>query len=299
MPPPSDLGLAGGEPCEVSARARACWDAFIGCAQAADLDRTSRVPGRTGRQVCIPLGGWPDRRPLARILAAARSGETSQRFRPDSEATKLIRDHGDATTEDVFAALAVARDGILAFLDSPEAATLGTMPTVSPVGPLPVLTIVSAMNFELAVAALDLAPCGAPPPPDHLLLSALAALADVTAGLAARKKLTVRVSVQSPKGGWAFATADGGWVTTELPPGPVQGCAVLGELPVLVDVAASRTWAAPALATGKLRVQEVGTLLALVSKIESSPGVPAIGAVQAAARALSGAAGFVFRLWHR
>jgi hypothetical protein len=193
----------------------------------------------------------------------------------------------------------VARDGILAFLDSPEAATLGTMPTVSPVGPLPVLTIVSAMNFELAVAALDLAPCGAPPPPDRLLLSALAALADVTAGLAARKKLTVRVSVQSPKGGWAFATADGGWVTTELPPGPVQGCAVLGELPVLVDVAASRTWAAPALATGKLRVQEVGTLLALVSKIESSPGVPAIGAVQAAARALSGAAGFVFRLWHR
>ena len=140
------------------------------------------MPGRTGLQVCIPLGGWSDRQPLARILAAARSGETAHRVRPDVEAAKLIRDHADATSEDVLAALTVARDGILTFLDSPEAATLGRMPTVSPVGPLPVLTIVSGMSFELAVAALDLAPCGAPPPPDHLLLSAVAALVDLTGG---------------------------------------------------------------------------------------------------------------------
>jgi hypothetical protein len=299
MPPGSDRGLAGGPPRDASARARGCWDAFIECARAADLDRTSRVPGRTGRQICIPLGGWPDRRPLARVLAAARSGETSHRFRPDVEATKLIRDHADATSEEVLEALAVARDSVVGFLDSPEAATLGGMPTVSPVGPLPVLTIVSGMNFELAVAALDLAPCGAPPPPEHLLLSAVAGLVDVTGGLAARKKLSARVSVQSPRGGWAFTSANGGWVTTQLPPGPVPGCAVLGELPVLVDVAASRAWAAPALATGRVRVQEMGTLLTLVSKIESSPGVPTIGALQAAARALSGAAGLVFRLWRR
>ena len=79
----------------------------------------------------------------------------------------------------------------------------------------------------------------------------------------------------------------------------MPGCAVLGELAVLVDVAASRTWAAPALATGKVRIQDAGTLLTLISKIESSPGVPAIGALQAAARALSGAAGLVFRWWRR
>ena len=203
MPSPSDIGLAGGEPRDIRARVDACWNAFIECADAADLERTSRVPGRTGVQVCIPLGGWPDREPLARILAAARSGETSHRFRPDVEAAKLTRDHADATREDLLAALTVARDGIVAFLDSPEVATLGRVPTVSPVGPLPVLTIVSGMSFELAFAALDLAPCGAPPPPDHLLLSAVAALVDLTGGLAARKHLTARVSLQSPRGGWA------------------------------------------------------------------------------------------------
>lgn len=58
-------------------------------------------------------------------------------------------------------ALEAAREAVDGFFAGPDCTALGLTPTASLLGPLPVLTVISAGCYELAVHALDLVSSGA------------------------------------------------------------------------------------------------------------------------------------------
>ena len=149
----------------------ACWDAFIDVASdpATDLTRPSRLRGWSGLDTCIHLGSWPDSAPLVGLLASARADGAGGHGSPDAANARLVAAHRDEGVDGVLASLVRARDALEEFFAGPLPAELGRHVSSSAVGPLPVLSLVHAGTYELAVHALDLAPCGAPEPAPLLL----------------------------------------------------------------------------------------------------------------------------------
>ncbi|HMA47069.1 MAG TPA: hypothetical protein VKP11_07720 [Frankiaceae bacterium] len=159
------------------------------------------------------------------------------------------------------------------------------------------LTVVHAACYELAVHALDLAPCRAPQLPPHLLLAGLGALTDVTGALAARQGIAATVTGQTPAGGWRFRARPGeGWATEAVPPGPVEGAAVVGRAEILLDVSAGRVAVAPLLVERNLRIQDMASFLRLAPLVEAVPGIPGSPTLKVTAGALSGVNAVVGRL---
>jgi hypothetical protein len=141
---------------------------------------------------------------LEAVLDSAREGGHGRLGDPDDGNARLVAAHRDASPDEVVAALVAARDRVAGFFSSPDARELGRALARSHVGPLPVLSLVHAGCYELAVHALDLGPCGAPPPDDVLLDRGLAALIDVTGALAARAGVELTLTGQAPAGGAAL-----------------------------------------------------------------------------------------------
>lgn len=288
-------GLATGDPDTLRHRVLSAWDAFLELAQAADLDAPSRLPGWRGHEVVAHVGAW-ESAPLSRIVANARAGGRGPLPRPDRDNDRLVVRHRDASTTEVLAAARRARNSVAEFLDSPDAEELGLTLTQSAVSHLPVLTLVNAAAYELAVHALDLEPCGAPPPPDDLLQAGVGALADVTGALAARTGRSTAFTIQTPDGGWRGVAEDSGWDTMALAAGRVTGTAVLGTAADVLDASAGRVVVLSLLATRRLRLQNVPGLLALAPIVTDVPGIPGGQALKVAARALGGVGGLLGRV---
>jgi uncharacterized protein (TIGR03083 family) len=240
---PDRLGLAELEAEAVGREVLAAWDGFLAVVTdpATDLERPSRLPGWSGRDTCVHLGEWPDARVLDGVLASARAGGAGQVPHPDRTNAALVEAHRAATVEEVLQSLRSARDRLAAFFASADAVQLSRAPSRSAVGALPVLSLVHAGCYELAVHALDLAPCGAPPPPPHLLGRGLAALVDVTGALAHRSGVAMTLTAAAPEGGWRFTTDDHGWATEPVGPGRFPGTGVRGATADLLDASAGRT----------------------------------------------------------
>jgi len=115
------------------------------------------------------------------------------------------------------AALVRARDTLADWFEGPEPGHLGRHVSSSAVGQLPVLSLVHAGTYELAVHALDLAPCGAPEPDPYLLERGLAALMDVTGALSGRSGVVTNVTAQTPAYGWGFNSEPEGWTLQHQP----------------------------------------------------------------------------------
>jgi hypothetical protein len=293
MPAKQSIGLAGTDLNVLGKRVLAAWDAFLDCAGAADLSRPSRLPKWTGRDVCVHLGEWDDEDPLADMLAAARDGISQERApsADDLNAQKLAR-HADASVEDALEAVRRGRDSVARTFQLPELAELGGRPTMSTVGPLPLLTQLHAGAYELAVHALDLMPCGAPRPSHELLNAGVAALADVTGGLAARHNVRATVTSLTPRGGWTFEAADGGWTTTEIgPDARPHGAVIRADEAVLLDASAGRVSIPPLLLDGRLKVQDMAMMLRLTPLLDEVPGLPGGGPLKVAARVVGGVRG--------
>ena len=203
------FGLAETDPAELGPQVLAAWDAFLDVVRAADLSRPSRLPGWTGRDTCVHLGSWEDSRVLDALLVSARTGDVADTPDPDAANALLVAAHRDASDVEVVDALVAARTRIARFF-AEEAEEAGRLLSRSTVGPLPVLSLVHAGTYELAVHALDLAPCGAPPPVPQLLDRGLAALLDVTGALAARAGVDIVLTGTTPDGGWRFTSGDDG-----------------------------------------------------------------------------------------
>jgi uncharacterized protein (TIGR03083 family) len=212
------------------------WDAFLEQAEAVDLARRSRLPGWRAQEICVHLGLWPENEALADLIASARAGGNGTPPDVDAVNAQVTAAHREASRDEVLAALRRNRDATAAYL-ADEPVALDSAPTVSVVGRLPLLSVVLGQAYELAVHGLDLAACGAPPPPAAVLHSGLAALADVTGALAAACDITGGASLVTPDGGWAFAADGQGWTVREIAAGDTAGTAVEGSAELLLEAA--------------------------------------------------------------
>ena len=272
------------------------WDAFLDQAAAADLDRSSRLPGWRAHEICVHLGAWDDHQALADLIASARSGGAGTPPDVDAVNARVTAAHREASREEVLAALRRNRDATARYL-SDEPVDLDTAPTVSVVGRLPLLSVVLGQAYELAVHGLDLVDCGAEPPPSSVLQSGLAALADVTGALAASCDITGGVTLAAPDGGWACAADPHGWTVRKTPPGRTEGPTVEAPADLLLEAASGRVNPVAAVARRRLKVRDIGGLLRLAPIVQKSPGIPGGPILQLAARTVGGAGGMLGRLF--
>jgi len=277
-------GLSETDPAELGRVTVACWDAFIEVASApsTDLSRPSRLRGWSGADTCIHLGAWPDSQPLVGLLASARADGAGTPGSPDAGNARLVAAHRAEGADGVLAALVRARDGLEDFFAGPLPAELGRHVSSSAVGPLPVLSLVHAGTYELAVHALDLAPCGAPAPDPVLLDRGLAALMDVTGALAARSGVHTALTAQAPGTGWQATSGPDGWTTGRTERDAFAGPGVRGSVADLLDTSAGRTNLGQLLLTRRLVVQDLPGFMRLAPLLHEVPGLPGGAALRAA-----------------
>ncbi len=296
MSRPGRAGLASLPLAEQRDRVLASWDGFVAAAEEVDLDRPSRLPGWTGHDVLVHVGDWPGVATLDALLAGARSGTVAPPYDPDAVNAAVVGAHRDVPRAEVLAAVRRSRDRLAGWFDAADAAdgprALGLAPVMSAVGELPLLTVVNASGYELAVHALDLGVR----PDDRLLDAGLAALVDVTGVFAHRRGLRSSLTAWTDPSGWQVRTDRDGWVTTtvrERPPGAV----VEGDAAVLLDASAGRRAVPALLATRTMRVHGLADIVRLAPIVDEVPGLPGGAALKAAARWVAGA-GRLLRLGH-
>jgi uncharacterized protein (TIGR03083 family) len=291
----ANRGMADAGRDEVGRLVLTAWDAFLEQAAAVDLDRPTRLPGWRAHEVCVHLGCWADHTALADLVTSARAGGTGTP--PDVDATnaRVTAEHRDASRAEVLAALHRNREATARYL-AEQPAELDTAPAVAVVGRLPLLSVVLGQAYELAVHGLDLVAIGAPPAPAEVLQAGLAALADVTGALAASSGITGGATLVTPDGGWVFAADPAGWTVRPVAAGAFAGTAVEAPAGLLLEAASGRVNPVGALATRRLRVHQLGGLLALAPVVQAAPGIPGGPILQLAARTLGGAGGLLGRL---
>jgi uncharacterized protein (TIGR03083 family) len=297
VPAAGDRGLASYAVEDLRELLLGAWTGFLELAAQVDLEAPTRLAGWRAQEVCVHLGSWPGARSVPQLVdEAARGVAADQPFDQAEHNAALLEAHGSAGRAEVLDRLERAREETAAFLDSGAAGELGTRPVRSVVGPLPLLTVVAAACFELAVHGLDLDRAGAPPPPVALLDAGVGAVTDTTGALAARLGIATTVACVAPEGTWAVGVLDGSWTTLNLPEVPPAWAAAEGSAATLLDVAAGRRAAPALLGRRELRLRHVGALLALAPVVSEVPGLPGGSALQGAVRHVSGLRSLVRRL---
>jgi uncharacterized protein (TIGR03083 family) len=291
-------GMADAGRDEVGRMVLAAWDFFLEQAESVDLDRPTRLPGWRVREICVHLGCWPDHNPMADLIASARAGGTGTPPDVDAVNARVTAAHRDGSRAEVLAALRRNREATARYL-AEEPVDLDTAPTVSVVGRIPLLSVVLGQAYELAVHGLDLAAAGAPPVPSDVLRSGIAALADVTGALAASCGITGGVTLTTPDGGWRFAADGEGWTVRGVAPGRTTGAAVEAPADLLLDAASGRVNPVAAVARRRLKVHDLGGLLALAPIVQAVPGIPGGPILQLAARTVGGAGGVLGKLFRK
>ena len=297
-PLPERRGLADLPPDELGRDVLAAWDDFLELVTdpSTDLTRPSRLPGWTGADTCVHLGSWDDSHVLDALLASARAGGVGREPHPDRENEALVAAHRGDGPEEVVAALVRARERLARFFASPDAVDLGRAPSRSAVGAMPVLSLVHAGCYELAVHALDLRPCGAPAPSERLLQRGLGGLIDVTGALAARAGVELVLTATTRNGGWRFDSGTRGWTTSRVPPGGFDGAGVTGAAADLLDASAGRAHLAQMLVGRRVHVQHLGSWMRLAPLLEDVPGLPGGAALRNAVGGLHGVGAGVGRV---
>ncbi len=294
-------GLADTDPEALGEHVLACWDAFLDLATApgTDLSRPSRLPGWSGRDVCVHLGAFDGTTPIDGILLAARRGDVADLGSPDAGNEAKVRAHRGLSDDEVLQGVVRARDAVEAFLEGPELAVHGRTPVGSAVGPLPVLSLVHAASYELAVHGADLQPCGAPPPSPVLLDRGLASLVDVTGALASKAGVHFVLTAATPDGGWRFTSTADGWVTEPTPGGAFDGVGVRGSALDLLDASAGRVSVPGLLLRRTMVVQELPQWMRLAPLVAEVPGLPGGAALRGAVSGLGRVSGLLGRLGRR
>ncbi len=323
-PLPGERGLASGGPERLTPLVLDAWDSFLTLAETLELDAPSRCPGWTARELLAHLGSWPQHRLLADALADAqvaaladaraealgdaraealgdRPSWSTRSIDQQERNARIVAQHGREPRDVIMDALRAARTETATTLAAESTAELGTTPVPTMLGALPLLGLVAALGYELAVHAMDLAPCGAAVTlPAPLATAGLAALADVTGALAARNGLAVTFAVSTPSSCWATGTAEGSWTTAAIGggalPHPVHWPAIIGSAEVVLDVSAGRAPVPQMLLTRQLRLQNVTGLLELATVLDDVPSLPGGAALRAAARYLGGVGRLLRRL---
>ena len=135
---------------------------------------------------------------MERLLAEARGTAYAERIDQDARNASVVARHRDATQAELLAALTRAREAVADFLGSADARELGVRRVDSVLGPLPLLAVVGAATYELAVHGLDLIPAGVAEVPAQVLHAGLGSLVDIAGALAARQEITATVTGMTP-----------------------------------------------------------------------------------------------------
>jgi hypothetical protein len=282
---PQPKGLLSSQPAEIIRRTERAWQILADIAQAVDLDASTRSKERTAREMLIGLGTWPDSRGIPDLVADAHAGATTTEPMRDA-ARRLAAAHRDASDGEVRDSIVASLEQTAAWLHSDDLHHTGLLATPSPLGPLPMGTVVHAATYQIAVTARDLTPAGAEPQPE-LDEIGLAALIDATGAVAARSGLVAAAVAIGRRATVGTEVFEGGWTTTFAD--NEEHPAVLAPEEVLLDLAGGR--ADFAAATRQLRFRNARGLLALapiVDEIPEVPGGPLLRRTARFARLMSG-----------
>lgn len=295
----AEFGIIERPRSEIRDRVVGAWDEFLRIAREVDLETPSRLPGWRAYEICVHLGSWEDYQPINGVLAAARAAKRGKVVdHPpdlDTSAAMVIGAHSHASRSEVLEALQRNRDQTAAYLKGTKPRVLDRVLVVSPVGPLPTLTVIHAQIYELAVHGLDLTACGGPAPGVALLDAGLAALTDAAGAVAARVGITSTAGIRTECGSWAFRAGSHGWEVgrwTVLGDAPTS---FSGKLPVRVDASAATLLEASAgrinplkaVVTRRLKVHGLSGLLGLAPIVEMVPGIPGGPALRLAGKSLA------------
>lgn len=296
-PHSGEHGLASADPLVLAEAVDKSWARFIEIAAELDLSQRSRKHGWTGRDVVAHIGNWPGLRSLATVLADAHEGNvgTIDQNAVDEAALAAAADRTDA---ELLAAVDRAREQAVEWLRSDGPATWGKVLTSSPLGPLPVTTVVFASTYQMGVALLDLGPCGAPVD-EQVSHAALLAVLDTTGALAARKRVDGTFTAVTPTGIVAASAVRGCWRTSELADDPHYGPTVLAPANVVLDVTSGRAHVANLYRSGALHVRDLSGMARLAPVLEGIPGVPPLGAVGKAMVVVDAVGGLLGRFTKR
>ena len=265
-----------------------CWDAFIDLVERTDLTARTRLPGWTVREVALHLGTWDGRSALNQVLQTLGSDAAQQPLDADGFNAELVTAHATASDDDVRAALRQSRDEVAALLASGLARDRGRELVASVTGPLPLLTVVHAESYELAIHALDIADAADVDCPEVLLRHGVAALADSTGALAARSGADATIGIIADEAAWSFTSyEDGGWTTSQVA-GKPHGPRIAGRAKDLVEAAAGRAEPVRLLAKRRLKISHPAGLTALAPILDEVPGLPGGKGLALAAKSLGG-----------
>jgi uncharacterized protein (TIGR03083 family) len=264
------------------------WDAFIGLVDGADLSASTRLKGWDVREIALHLGTWDGVSALSQVLDSLRSGDTDASLDPDGFNAQVVAARRDASDDDVRAALAESRAAVADLLDSAEAKEHGGDPVSSVLGPMPLLTVVHAGCYELAVHGLDVADAIDGTCPPELLQHGIAALTDSTGCLAARQGIDATIGINAKEAPWSFvAHADGRWSTARID-GKPHGPRISGSAEDVLEASAGRADPVRLVTLRQLRIKHIGGLLALTPIIDQVPGLPGGRGLKVAAKTLGG-----------
>ena len=309
LPAPGERGLASSDRDRLAASVVASWALFAALVEPLDLDRVTRAKGLTAREVVIPLGAWPDNRPLDEVLDEARRGVVGDHDQGALvDAVRAAHAHeSDRAIKDAVARQCEQVEGLLY---SDRLDEIADLPVASMLGTLPLVSFVHAGTYPLATSALDLEQAGAPAEARAAVAAGAGAVGLVVAGLedvadpqgAARQGVTASLAGISPTTTVVTAARDGAWRTLDLAGlGDLAddvGPAVRGTTRMLLDVTAGRADVPNAVRRKELGVDDWPGLLALTPIVEQVPGIPGRTALVAAAKAAGALAGAI-RLFGR
>lgn len=292
-PDDHEHGLASGPVDGLAEVINRAWVLFESVARDADLAAPSRKDGYTGRQIVARLGQWPSGRTLTTMLEDAHDGDADY-FDADAVDAAVLAETAELSDEDVLDGVARARATTAQWLASDGPATWGLVRTSSPLGPLPVLTVMNAMTYQLAIASLDLEPCSVQAP-EELMTIGLAALIDTTGALAGRKHATGSFVAVTPEGVVGAGAHRGHWRTAVLEQDPHHGPTVLAPARTIIDVTSGRANVPNLYRTGALHVRDLPGLVRLAPVLEGVPGIPPLGAVGKAVALMESVGGLLGR----
>ncbi len=281
-PDQHEHGLATADTPALADSINLAWQRFEEGLADVDLAAPSRKQGWTARELVAKVGEWEAGRRLDDMLRDAHDGEAG--FYDNDAIEQRIREAtADLPDAAILESVASARRTTAEWLASDGPQTWGLVHTSSPLGPLPMLTVVNAMTYQLSITALDLEPAGTEADPE-LLAVGLAALIDTTGALAGRKRVTGSFTAITPDLIVGSGSRGGFWRTAQLDEDPHHGPGVVAELRTILEVTSGRANVPHLYRTGELHVRDLTGLVRLAPVLDGIPGIPPMGAV---GRALS------------
>ena len=206
------------------------------------------------------------------MIADAREGVTQVESESVS-ARRLRTAHADDSDAEVMAQFRRSAENIASWVTGPDAEAEAALVSPSPLGPVPIGTMVHAAAFQLAVTARDLRPAGAVGIPELDALGVVG-LIDSSGAVAARLDAAASIAAVTPEVVAGTGTALGWWRTTIDVVDPEHlGPAVLGPAGLMVDIAAGRIDLLQL--ARNLRVRDGRGLVGMSVVLDGIPDLPA------------------------